>query len=194
MAGIRRLCVYCGSALGGEARYREAAEELGRRLAAAGIGLVYGGGSGGLMGTIADAALAGGGEVIGIIPDHLRAKEVAHRGLSELIVVATMHERKRLMAERADAFAVLPGGIGTLDETFEIISWRQLGLHDKPVFIVDVGGYWRPLETLLDHVVAQGFAASVVPRLTRIVPDVAALMTALLATAKPPSETRSDLA
>src|SRR3954452_11924612 len=132
---IRRLCVYCGSSGAVDRQYREAATELGARLGAAGIGLVYGGGRVGLMGLLADAALAGGGEVIGIIPSRLRDAELAHLGATELVVVESMHERKRRMAEQADAFAVLPGGIGTLDEMFEILSWKQLGLHDKPILL-----------------------------------------------------------
>lgn len=174
-----RLCVYCGSSGTVEARYREAAVDLGARLAAAGIGLVFGGGRVGLMGLLADAVLAAGGEVTGIIPAHLRDAELAHQGVSELVVVGGMHERKREMAERADAFAVLPGGIGTLDETFEILSWKQLGLHDKPVFVVDVGGYWAPLRALIEHLVASGFAAPRTRGLLTVVPDVPALMAAL---------------
>jgi uncharacterized protein (TIGR00730 family) len=142
---IRRLCVYCGSSPGVDPRYREAARALGGGLAARGIELVYGGGRNGLMGLVADAVLAGGGKVTGVIPLHLQNRELAHVGLSELLVVDSMHERKRVMAERADAFAVLPGGIGTLDETVEILSWRQLGLHDKPIYVVDIAGYWSPL-------------------------------------------------
>ena len=138
--------------------YREAASQLGARLAAMGIEVVFGGGRVGLMGLLADAALASGGRVAGIIPGRLRDAEVAHHGVSELVVVDTMHERKALMAERADAFAILPGGIGTLDETFEILSWKQLGLHDKPIFLVDVDGYWSPLRTLLNRVVDHGLA------------------------------------
>jgi hypothetical protein len=179
MQPIRRLCVYCGSSVGADDRYRAAAAELGARLAAAGIGLVFGGGRIGLMGVLADAVLMAGGHVTGVIPAHLRDRELAHPGISELLVVANMHERKRLMAERADAFAVLPGGVGTLDETFEILSWRQLGLHDKPVFIVDAGGYWRPLTALIKHISKSGFAAPLIPDLVRVVPSIAALMTAL---------------
>jgi hypothetical protein len=159
--------------------YREAARELGARLAKAGIEIVFGGGHVGLMGLLADAALAAGGRVTGIIPARLRDRELAHPGLSELVVVATMHERKRLMAERADAFAVLPGGVGTLDEFFEMLSWKQLGLHDKPIFIVDIGGYWAPLRALLDHVVGHGFAAPRTRALFSVVPDAAGLMAAL---------------
>jgi uncharacterized protein (TIGR00730 family) len=144
------------------------------------------------MGLVADAVLAAGGHVIGVIPAALRDRELAHQGVSELVIVDTMHQRKRVMTERADAFAVLPGGIGTLDETFESLTWRQLGLHNKPIFLVDVAGYWRPLAELLDHIVARGFAAPLVPRLVEIVPDVAALMAAL-EQAAPGRETRSNL-
>jgi uncharacterized protein (TIGR00730 family) len=122
----------------------------------------------------------------------LRDRELAHQNVSELVVVDTMHDRKRVMAERADAFAVLPGGIGTLDEAFEMLTWRQLGLHDKPIFLVDVAGYWQPLRALLDHIVEQRFAKSLAPRLVEIVPSVAALMAAL-GRAAPGRKTRSDL-
>jgi len=181
MQPIRRLCVYCGSAGAVDERYRAAARDLGAALAAAGIELVFGGGRIGLMGILADAVLARGGRVIGVIPALLRDAELAHAGASELVIVASMHERKRQMAERADAFAVLPGGIGTLDETFEIVTWRHLGLHNKPVFVVDAAGYWQPLIALLDHLVGRGFAAPLIPRLLTVVPDVPALMTALVA-------------
>lgn len=176
---IERLCVYCGSSNGADPRYRDAAHALGAGLAARGIELVYGGGRNGLMGAVADAVLAGGGRATGIIPVHLEDREVAHRGLSELVVVTDMHQRKRIMAERADAFAVLPGGVGTLDETIEILSWRQLGLHEKPIFIVDIAGYWAPLAELFEHIVGSRFAAPLVPRLISFVPDVAALFAAL---------------
>lgn len=192
MQRISRLCVYCGSAVGIDRRYRAAASELGDSLARAGIELVYGGGRIGLMGVLADAALAAGGRVVGIIPGALRDAELAHHGASELVIAGGMHDRKRLMAERADAFAVLPGGIGTLDETFEILTWRHLGLHDKPVFLVDVAGYWQPLRALLDHLLAHGFVAPLVPRLLDIVPGVAELMTAL-AHARPGGAPRSEL-
>ncbi len=192
MPHVTRLCVYCGSAVGLDPRYRAAARELGDALAKAGIDLVYGGGRIGLMGVLADAVLEARGRVVGIIPDRLRDAELAHQGASELIVTGSMHDRKRLMAERADAFAVLPGGIGTLDETFEILTWHHLGLHDKPIFLVDVAGYWQPLRDLLDHLVAHGFAAPLVPRLLTIVPSVAELMTAL-AHAQPRGALRSGL-
>lgn len=177
--GIRSVCVYCGSSGAVAADYRQAASELGARLAEAGIEVVFGGGRVGLMGLLADAALARGGRVTGIIPARLRNAELAHQGVSELVVVETMHARKALMAERADAFAILPGGVGTLDEAFDILSWKQLGLHDKPIYLVDVEGYWAPLRRLLDHIVESGFAGSNTHRLLRIVPSVAVLMAAL---------------
>jgi uncharacterized protein (TIGR00730 family) len=179
MGNIRQLCVYCGSSGTVDEEYREAARELGARLAAAGIGLVYGGGRVGLMGLLADAVLVAGGDVTGIIPSRLRDAELAHHGVTELVVVDSMHERKRLMAEKADAFAILPGGVGTLDEMFEILSWRQLELHNKPIFLVDIGGYWRPLRVLLDHIVAHGFARPETRALLQVVPTVAALMASL---------------
>ncbi len=176
---IGALCVYCGSSEGADPRYRDAARELGAGAAARGIDLIYGGGRNGLMGVVADAALARGGRVTGIIPVHLEHREVAHRGLSELIVVTDMHQRKRVMAERADAFAVLPGGVGTLDETIEILSWRQLGLHRKPLVIIDIAGYWAPLAELFRHIVASRFAPPLVPASVSFVPDVAALFATL---------------
>jgi uncharacterized protein (TIGR00730 family) len=179
MKEIKRLCVYCGSSGAVEASYREAASELGARLGAAGIELVYGGGRVGLMGLLADAALTTNGKVTGIIPRRLLDAEVAHLGVTELVVVDSMHDRKRLMAEKADAFAVLPGGIGTLDELFEMLSWKQLELHDKPILLVDIGGYWAPLRALLDHIVVNGFARPQTRRLLHVVPSVSALMAAL---------------
>ena len=179
MTKIKRLCVYCGSSGAVEPQFREAASALGTRLGAAGIELVYGGGRVGLMGLLADAALAAGGKVTGIIPARLLRAEVAHPGVGELVVVDSMHDRKRLMAERADAFAVLPGGIGTLDELFETLSWKQLDLHDKPILLVDIGGYWAPLRRLLDHIVVTGFAREQTCGLLHVVPSVPALMAAL---------------
>jgi uncharacterized protein (TIGR00730 family) len=185
MPDIRRLCVYCGSSGAVDQQYREAASELGARLAASRIGLVYGGGRVGLMGLLADAALAAGGDVTGIIPSRLRDAELAHLGATELVVVDSMHERKRLMAEKADAFAILPGGVGTLDELFEVLSWKQLGLHDKPILLVDIAGYWAPLRALLDHIVAEGFARPQTHALLQIVPTVAAVMAVLAEAARP---------
>ncbi|WP_225766591.1 TIGR00730 family Rossman fold protein [Inquilinus sp. Marseille-Q2685] len=157
MADIRSLCVYCGSSSRVDERYKSAAANLGALIAARGLQLVYGGGRVGLMGIVADAALGAGGKVVGIIPEHIQALEVEHTGLTELHVVDSMHTRKRMMFDRSDAFVVLPGGLGTLDETFEMLTWRQLKLHDKPVVFVDIDGYWRPFLRLVDHMVAQGF-------------------------------------
>jgi uncharacterized protein (TIGR00730 family) len=152
-----RVAVFCGSSAGREPRYVAAAADFGRRLAEAGVSVVYGGASVGLMGVLADAALAAGGEVIGVIPGGLFAAEVPHQGLTQLHVVATMHERKAAMAHLAGAFAALPGGLGTLDELFELLTWRQLGLHAKPVALVDVDGFWDPLVGLLDELTTAGF-------------------------------------
>lgn len=154
---MRSVCVFCGSRPGARPEYLELAAALGRELAARSLDLVYGGASVGLMGRMADAALAAGGRVIGVIPRALVDRELAHDRLSELHVVDTLHERKALMAARADAFAALPGGVGTLDELFEIVTWRVLGLHGKPIGLLDPGDFYAPLESLLDHMVRQGF-------------------------------------
>lgn len=154
---MKRVCVFCGSSPGADPRYAEAADAVGRTLAGRGIGLVYGGGNVGLMGRVADAALDAGGEVIGVIPNALVSKEVAHARLTRLDVVGSMHERKARMAELSDAFVALPGGVGTLEELFEILTWSQLGLHAKPCGLLDVGGYFRPLLTFLDHAVTERF-------------------------------------
>lgn len=157
MAELRSLCVYCGSSSRVDERYKSAAATLGGLIAARGLQLVYGGGRVGLMGIVADAALGAGAQVVGIIPEHIQALEVEHTGLTELHVVDGMHTRKRMMFDRSDAFVVLPGGLGTLDEAFEMLTWRQLKLHEKPVVFVDIDGYWRPFLRLVDHMVAQGF-------------------------------------
>jgi uncharacterized protein (TIGR00730 family) len=154
---MRRLCVFCGSSAGNRPEYRAAAQRLGELLAGRGVGLVFGGGRVGLMGVVADAVLRGGGEAVGVIPQALVDKELAHRGLSELRVVGTMHQRKALMADLADAFAALAGGYGTADETFEILTWAQLGLHTKPVGLLNVCGFFDPLLAWVDHCVGEGF-------------------------------------
>jgi uncharacterized protein (TIGR00730 family) len=154
---MRRICVFCGSSAGGRPEYAAAARGLGERIAGRGLGLVYGGGNIGLMGVLADAALAAGGEVVGVIPAALQAKELAHTGLKELFVVGTMHERKARMADLSDAFAALPGGYGTLDELFEILTWAQLGIHAKPVGLLNTGGFFDPLLAALDHLTAERF-------------------------------------
>jgi uncharacterized protein (TIGR00730 family) len=155
-----RVAVFLGSSAGTRTEFTQAARELGRELASAGAGVIYGGASVGLMGALADGALAAGGEVTGVIPGGLFAAEVAHQGLTKLEVVATMHERKARMAELADAFAALPGGLGTLDELFEILTWKQIGLHAKPVALVDVGSFWDPLAGLVDQLTADGFVSA----------------------------------
>jgi uncharacterized protein (TIGR00730 family) len=154
---VQRVCVFCGSSPGRDPRYAEQAKALARELVSRGIGVVFGGGSVGLMGVLADAALAGGGAVTGVIPHGLAARELAHRGVADMRVVPTMHARKALMAELADGFVALPGGIGTLEELFEIVTWGQLGIHRKPVGVLNVAGYYDPLVALLEHAVAGGF-------------------------------------
>jgi uncharacterized protein (TIGR00730 family) len=156
-APIRRVAVYCGSADGNDLIYLAEARALGAAIAAAGIGLVYGGASAGLMGAVADAALARGAEVIGVLPDVLAGKEIAHPGLTRLELVSTMHERKARMAALADVFLILPGGYGTLEELLEVVTWAQLRLHAKPCILVNTAGYWNGLLTFLDTAVAAGF-------------------------------------
>jgi len=154
---IQSICVFCGSSSGASPEYAAAARELGALLAREGIRVVYGGGHVGMMGHVADAALAAGGHVVGVIPQHLMRPEVAHQRLDELIVVDSMHTRKRTMAERADAFVVLPGGFGTFDEMFEMVTWSQLQLHQKPVGLVNCLGYFDHLLAFLRHAAAEGF-------------------------------------
>lgn len=161
MREIKSLCVYCGSSSGAHPEYTEAAWAFGTRMAHEGIALVYGGGKVGLMGTVADAVIAGGGRVIGVIPRQLVEKEVAHTGLTELHVVETMHQRKTRMYELSDAFVALPGGFGTMDEMFEMLTWAQLGLHAYPCAFLDVRGFYRSLAATMDHMVSEGFVKAV---------------------------------
>jgi uncharacterized protein (TIGR00730 family) len=154
---LRRICVFCGSNAGRRPEYAEAAREMGRVLVDRGLGLVYGGGKVGLMGIVADTVLAGGGEVIGVIPEALMAREVGHAGLTEMHVVRTMHERKALMADRADGFVALPGGFGTFEEFCEVLTWSQLGFHPKPCGLLNVAGYYDPLLALFTRAVDEGF-------------------------------------
>ena len=172
MASIRSLCVYCGSRTGRDPEHRALAADLGRAMAERGVELVYGGGRIGLMGVVADAVLAGGGRVTGIIPGHLHAQEVGNEAAGELIVVDSMHVRKQMMFERADAFVALPGGFGTLDETVEILTWRQLRLHDKPLLLLARNGYWQPLLALFRHFVDSGFAGKGSLALYQVAEDV----------------------
>jgi uncharacterized protein (TIGR00730 family) len=153
----RAICVYCGSSSGSNPAYTAAARKLGTDMAAAGFGLVYGGGGIGLMGEVARSVLAAGGHVLGVIPGFLKQREVHFKDASELIVTKDMHARKMLMFERADAFVALPGGIGTLEELIEQMTWAQLGRHGKPVIVADIAGFWGPLLTLLDHMSEQAF-------------------------------------
>jgi len=157
MSAIRNVCVYCGSSAGDDARFADAAEELGRTLAAEGVGLVYGGGGEGLMGRLARATLAAGGYVTGVIPSFLIRKEHALTAAHEVLVVDSMHERKQAMFDRADAFVALPGGVGTLEELVEQLTWAQLNRHMKPILIADIGGFWRPLLALFAHMRFEGF-------------------------------------
>jgi uncharacterized protein (TIGR00730 family) len=160
MAVLRRICVFCGASPGHDPAFVAAARAVGARLAERGIGIVYGGGRVGLMGALADAALDASGEVIGVIPQGLVDRELAHPGLTELHIVATLHERKAVMADLSDAFIALPGGLGTLEELAEVTSWAQLGLHTKPIGLFDVGGYWDSLVAWLDRAAENGFLAA----------------------------------
>ena len=157
MPPIESICLYCGSSSNTRDSHRAAAREFGRQLASNDIALIFGGGRVGLMGLAADAALDSGGKVIGVIPDFLVEREVGHAACTELFTTKTMHARKQKMAELSDAFAILPGGLGTLDETFEIVTWKQLGLHDKPIVLVNIDGYWDPLHDLLKHMSAENY-------------------------------------
>ncbi len=173
---LSAVAVYCGSNTGTDSAYATAAASLGQLLAERGIQLVYGGGHVGLMGVLADAVLAGGGEAVGVITRALQAKEVAHPALTRLTVVETMHERKAAMADAADAFVMLPGGFGTLDEFFEVVTWTQLGIHAKPCGILDVDGFFAPLRAMLDSAVTAGFVQSAHRDMVLIDSDPAALL------------------
>ncbi|MEM7695144.1 MAG: TIGR00730 family Rossman fold protein [Pseudomonadota bacterium] len=176
---LKNVCVYCGSAEGNDPRFAAAADACGTALAEAGVGLVYGGGSLGLMGRVARAAMAAGGTVLGVIPRFLHEREVMLREVSELIVTADMHERKRIMFERSDGFVALPGGVGTLEELVEMLTWSQLGQHDKPVVLANIGAFWDPLNTLIEHMKAAGFirpgwdvSYDVVPTVDALIPTL----------------------
>ena len=175
---LRSICVFCGASSGNDPRYATAATAVGEGLARRGIQLVYGGGRLGLMGAVADGALAAGGRVVGVIPRGLVDRELAHTGVSELRVVETLHERKAVMAELSDAFIALPGGLGTLEELAEVLSWAQLDLHTKPIGLLDVGGYFAPFEAFLDHAVAEGFIAERHRRLLLVDDDLDRLLAA----------------
>ena len=179
---MRRICVYCGSSFGASPDYARAAEEFGAACARRGFGIVYGGGHVGLMGVLADAALAAGGEVVGVIPHAMVAEERAHRGLTELITVDSMHERKLRMAQLSDAFVALPGGIGTLEEVIEVFTWLQLGLHLKPVGLLNVSAFYDPLLRLLDHMRDEQFLTPAHHAMLAVEPDPQRLLDRLTST------------
>ena len=166
---MKRICVYCGSSSGTRTSYTQAAQELGQGIAQRNLELVYGGASIGLMGIVASAALKQGARVVGIVPSVLSDREIIHAGLSELIEVDSMHTRKARMAELADAFVALPGGLGTFDEVCEILCWGIIGIHKKPCFLIDTDGFWAPFRTLLDHAVTEGFLSAEARSLARFV-------------------------
>ncbi|MEA2165206.1 MAG: hypothetical protein QOK37_3333 [Thermoanaerobaculia bacterium] len=186
---IASVCVFCGSSAGSDPRFAQAAREFGALLAKDGITLVYGGGHVGLMGILADAVLANGGKVVGVIPRALWDREVGHRGLTELHIVESMHERKALMASLAEAFVALPGGLGTLEEIFEVWTWAQLGIHGKPAGFLDVAGFYAPLLTFLDRAVDAGFVRSQ-HRAMAIVDDDATSLLRRMAEYDPPRVTK----
>ena len=186
---MRRVCVFCGSSPGRGAAYLHAAGQLGQLMAQRGIGLVYGGASVGLMGAVANAVLAAGGQVTGVIPQALVAREVAHNGLEDLRIVGSMHERKALMADLSDAFVALPGGIGTFEELFEVWTWTQLGNHAKPCGVLNVNGFYSTLGTFLDHVVEEGFLRPAHRSMLQVATTPAALLDGL-ATWRPTQETK----
>lgn len=175
MSAVRSVCVFCGASSAVPAAHLAAAEALGRLLAARGETVVYGGGHVGMMGRLADGALQAGGRVVGIIPRHLMDRERAHLDVSELVVAEDMHSRKAEMYRRADAIVSLPGGIGTVDETVEIMTWRQLGLHAKPMVLVNLDGYWDPFLAMLDRMLALGYLQAGARAMLRVVPDIAAV-------------------
>lgn len=185
MSDISAICVFCGSRTGSDPAYENAARTLGRLMAEKDIRLVYGGGHVGLMGVIADAVLDAGGQVTGVIPDFLRRREVGRDDLTELVVTDSMHSRKQRMFELADAFVALPGGLGTLDETIEVATWKQLGLHAKPIVILDAAGYWGALSALLTSVVKGGFAYGDIQTLWSVVDSAEQVFDAIDAAARP---------
>lgn len=180
MPEIKSVCVYCGSSARVDQVYKDAAVELGKSLAANGYGVVYGGGRVGLMGLVADSALEAGAPVIGIIPKHIQAREIEHTDLTELHIVDTMHVRKQMMVDRGDAFVILAGGLGTLDEFFEILTWKQLGLHDKPVIMLNINGYWTKMIEAIRHIASEKFMRAEDFGMFQVVDSVAEVPEALL--------------
>lgn len=176
MSAIRSLAVFCGSRVGGKPEYAEAGRALGQGLANAGIRMVYGGGRIGIMGVVADAVLAGGGRVLGVIPDFLKQWEVEHQGVQEMVITQSMHERKTRLYDESDAFLVMPGGLGTFDEMFEIVTWKQLRLHDKPILLCNVSGWADRMIAMIEYTVEDGFAAPSARHLVEVIGDVPAVL------------------
>ncbi|MBT3557905.1 MAG: TIGR00730 family Rossman fold protein [Rhodospirillales bacterium] len=189
---ISSLCVYCGSRVGDNPAFEAAARQLGEEMAKRNMTLVYGAGSIGIMGILADSVHRHGGNIIGIIPEFLDEIEVGRHDIQEFVVTPNMHERKALMFQKSDAFVILPGGLGSLDETFEIITWRQLGLHDKPIIIANIDGYWDPLVALIESTISRGFAAPECTKLYTVVDDVPGIFDALKGVHLPPDNSRVD--
>ena len=192
MADHKTLCVYCAASDRVDEGYRVLAHTLGSEAARRGIRLVFGAGNIGLMGALAKGALAQNGHVTGIIPEHLERRELGHKGISEYIVVDSMHSRKRAMFDRSDAFAILPGGLGTLDEAFEVITWRQLGLHEKPIFLVNGNGFWDPLLALVRHLRTEGFLHQQPESLFKVVNGVEELLEDVSRAPRPAASAPSD--
>jgi uncharacterized protein (TIGR00730 family) len=184
---LSSICVFCGSNAGAQPAYVDTAEAVGRGLARRGVRVVYGGARVGMMGALADAARSEGGEVVGVMPEAIFDREIGHTGLDDLRVVGSMHERKALMAELSDAFIALPGGVGTLEELFEVYTWAQLGIHEKPLGVLDVAGYYRPLVAFLDHAVRERFVRASTRSLLAVSDDLDDLLAALEAS-RPPTE------
>ena len=179
MTEIKNVCVYCGSSSRVDQVYKDGAAKIGQDIASEGWGVVYGGGRVGLMGIVADSALENGGSVVGIIPEHIQEREVEHNELTELVIVDDMHTRKQMMVDRSQAFVILPGGLGTLDEFFELITWKQLGLHDKPIVVVNVEGYWTKLLESIDNIANVGFMRQEDKELFVVVDHIDDVITAL---------------
>lgn len=192
MTTIKNLCVFCGSKMGENPAFQDAADALGEEMVERGVGLVYGGGGIGLMGAVTDAVLKRGGTVTGVIPEFLLQYEVGNPDVTELIVTESMHDRKRTMFEKSDAFVILPGGLGTLDETFEIVTWKQLQLHSKPIIVLDVGGYWQPLSHLVEAIVKGGFAHPAVKELFTVVDTVDQVFDAIAQAPEPKEVVLTD--
>ncbi len=183
-APLLSICVFCGARTGHDAAFSDAAEALGAAIAGMGARLVYGAGDVGLMGILARSAMAAGANCLGVIPQHLMDMEVGKRDLSEFVITADMHERKMTMFLQSDVIAVLPGGAGSLDEFFEVLTWAQIGLHQKPIFLINIAGYWGPLLALIEHIIAQGFAAPSLRGLFSVVDSVAEFAAAVQSVSK----------